>query len=372
VNGRRGDLGQGDRKKTSKPFFVRYNPARMHVTTVLPPKYEAMLGVRGGKDWGVNEAGMKQMDDNIGLVLKKLEDMGQLDNTIVVFTTDNGAEKISFPDGGTSPFKGQKGMAWEGGYRVPCVIRWPGHIKPGTVYTEMFASFDWMPTLVELAGGPKGDGLKKQIEAGQYPTFVKTTLDGINQVAYLTGQSEHTARDVFYYYSGASLSAVRYKNWKFYWTMPSPSAQRWLLPKTTYNFTLVQNIKRDPFEQAVGPDQDTAMSIGGALAAPMTAYQYDWNLLPLGQQLALQHLETFAQYPPLQAPASYNLAQVMEQIEAQKRARAPGLTRATKEHVVSKCRKRAGASMGRSLRPKSTNFVLVLIKSWSIDGLSAR
>jgi arylsulfatase A-like enzyme len=137
----------------------------------------------------------------MGVVLKKLEDMGQLDNTIVVFTTDNGAEAISFPDGGVTPFKGQKGEAWEGGYRAPQVVRWPGHIKPGTVKNQLFATLDWLPTFVDIAGGPKGDGLKKQIEAGQYPGIVKTTLDGFDQRDYLEGTSEKSARDYFFYYS---------------------------------------------------------------------------------------------------------------------------------------------------------------------------
>jgi hypothetical protein len=197
-------------------------------------------------------------------------------------------------------------------HRSPRRILSSGSRRGAPAPTGRWSSF------VDIAGGPKGDDLKKQIEAGQYQGIVKTTLDGFDQRDYLEGKSPKSARDHFFYFSGATPSAVRYKNWKMYYTMSQPGPAGWIMPLIPFHFTLVQNIKRDPFEQAVGTDQKTALSIGGALGAPATAFLYDWNMLPIGQQLWLKHLMTYEKFPPLQAPESMNLSQVLEQVKSDK------------------------------------------------------
>ena len=199
--------------------------------------------------------------------------------------------------------------------RAPAVVRWPGHIKPGTVLNDIFASLDWMPTLVDIAGGPKANDLRAQIEKGEYPGIVKTTLDGVNQRDYLLGESPTAARDTFMYYSGKDPSAVRFKNWKMYFAMVSDDPSGFITGVVPYHWTQIVNIRRDPFETSTGQQLKTLQGVGGALAGPITAYAYDWNLLPIGQALWLRELESYRDFPPMQDPSSYNLEDVIKQVK---------------------------------------------------------
>ena len=255
------------------------------------------------------------MDDNIGYVLKKLEDMGELDNTIVAFTTDNGAEVITFPDGGVTPFKGGKLTTWEGGMRAPLVVRWPGHIKPDTVMNDIFSSLDWLPTLVDIAGGPKGDELKKQIEGGSYSGHRQDDARWGGPDRVSNGASPKSARNVFFYYTGSQPSAVRYNNWKFYYTMVPADATGGLFGANTYHWTQITNIRRDPFETTAGSTGVSLIGYGGSLGSPSTAYLYDWNILPIGQLLWLKELMSYKQFPPMQAPETYNLDGILKEMQ---------------------------------------------------------
>ena len=198
-------------KRDGKPFFVWHNTTRMHVWTFLSKKYSSMQNSQ--TNYGLEEAGMAQMDDSIGALLKHLDDIGEANNTIVIFTTDNGAEVFTWPDGGMTPFKNTKGTVGEGGFRVPCIIRWPGQVKPGTVENGIFSGLDWFPTLMAAAGNPNiTDQLLKGVQLGD--RTYKNHLDGYNQMDLLTGKGPSKRHEVFYF-GGAQLGAVRIDDFKF-------------------------------------------------------------------------------------------------------------------------------------------------------------
>jgi len=294
-------------KQAGKPFFVWHNTTRMHVWTFLSPKYQAMMNSQ--TNYGLEEAGMAQMDDSIGALLKHLDDIGEADNTIVVFTTDNGAEVFTWPDGGMTPFKGTKGTVMEGGFRAPCIVRWPGKIKPGTVENGIFSALDWFPTLVAAAGNPNiTDQLLKGVKLGD--RTYKNHLDGYNQLDLLLGKAP-SARHEFFYFGGPHLGAVRLDNFKYqFYQQPAG----WPGPKVTTDMPTMVNIRQDPFERTPSIGGQSLNDQGGGYMNDFFAREF-WRFV-LVQQYVAKLAETAIDYPPMQDPASFNLDAVKRQIEA--------------------------------------------------------
>jgi arylsulfatase A-like enzyme len=289
-------------KADNKPFFLWLNPTRMHVVTHLSPKYTAMQTPENG--WSEEEAGMAQLDDVVGGVMQKLKDMGVDDNTIVVFTTDNGAENFTWPDGGQTPFAGGKGTALEGGFRVPAMVRWPGHVPAGKVENGIFSGLDWFPTLVAAAGDPNIVAELKQGKqlAGQ---SYKVHLDGYNQLDLITGKAASARHEIFYFTEG-TLSAVRINDYKYRFT-DQPSG--WLGGTVKLDWPILTNLRLDPFERAGLPSGDK-----GSLAFyNWFAYQF-WRFVYVQQEVG-KLAQTALEFPPMQKGASFNLQSVKEQID---------------------------------------------------------
>jgi arylsulfatase A-like enzyme len=264
--------------KAGKPFFVWHNSTRMHVWTHLSEKYEGKSG------YGLYADGMMELDDGVGRLLDKLDELGIADNTIVVFSTDNGAEKFTWPDGGTTPFRGEKGTTWEGGFRVPMMVKWPGTVKPGTVINDIFSHEDWMPTLMAGVGEPDiKEKLLNGHEAGG-KTF-KAHLDGYNQMDLLASKGPGQRNEIFYFDAGGNLNAVRYKDWKAHFTIMEGSINE--AYRKTPSWPLIVNLRMDPYE--VGPD--AALYVRQFYADQM------WMFVP-AQALVSKFLDTFKEFPP--------------------------------------------------------------------------
>jgi len=293
-------------KQAGKPFFVWHNTTRMHVWTFLSKKYSDMQNSK--TNYGLEEAGMADMDDNIGTLLKHLDDMGEADNTIVVFTTDNGAEVFTWPDGGMTPFKNTKGTVGDGGFRVPCVVRWPGHIKPGTVENGIFSGLDWFPTLMAAAGNPDiTDQLLKGVKLGD--STYKNHLDGYNQMALVEGKGP-SARHELFYFGGPHLGAVRLDDFKFTFYQ-----QPWGWPgeKVTTDMPIMVNLRQDPFERTPSTRGQSLNDMGGGYMNDFFAREF-WRFVMV-QQYVAKLAQTAINYPPMQAPASFNLEAIQKEIQ---------------------------------------------------------
>ena len=293
-------------KRDGKPFFIWHNTTRMHVFTYISPKYQAMMNYQS--NYGLEEAGMAQLDDSIGALLKHLADIGEADNTIVIFTTDNGAEVFTWPDGGMTPFRATKGTVFEGGFRVPCIIRWPGKIKPGTVENSLFSGLDWLPTLAAAAGNANiTDQLLKGVKLGE--RTYKNHLDGYNQMDLLLGNGPSKRHELFYF-GGPKLGAIRIDDFKFqFYQQP----YGWPGEKNTTDMPGIVNIRQDPFERTPSIRGENLNNLGGGYMNDFYAREF-WRFVLVQQEVA-KLAQTAIEYPPMQAPASFNLDAVKAQVE---------------------------------------------------------
>jgi arylsulfatase len=280
-----------------KPFFVWLNPTRMHVFTQLSEQYQKKRTAENG--WTIYEAGMAQLDDIVGSVMQHLKDKGLDDNTIVVFTTDNGAENFTWPDGGQTPFAGGKGTVLEGGFRVPCIVRWPGAVPAGKVENGIISGLDWFPTLLAAAGNRN---IVEELKAGKQlgsPTY-KVHLDGYNQLDLITGNGPSKRREVFYFAEG-TLGAVRLGDYKYRF-IDQPGG--WLGGTVKPDWPFLTNLRLDPFERT-------------GMGASFTYFDWMgfeiWRFV-LVQQVVASAAESFIDFPPMQKSASFNLEGVKEQI----------------------------------------------------------
>jgi len=296
-------------KADGKPFFLWLNPTRMHVITHLSAKYEALRTSENG--WSIQEAGMAQLDDIVGATMQKLKDMGVDDNTIVVFTTDNGTENFSWPDGGQTPFAGGKGTALEGGFRSPAILRWPGKVPAGKVENGIFSGLDWFPTFVAAAGDPNiSDALLKGKQIGG--TNYKVHLDGYNQMDLITGKGPSARHEIFYF-TESTLSAVRVNDFKYRFT-DQPNG--WLGATVKVDWPILVNLRLDPFERTGMPT-----ATGGSLFFK-DWFVYEFWRFVFVQQVVGKLAQTALDFPPMQKGASFNLQQLKEELDKKMAAHA--------------------------------------------------
>jgi arylsulfatase len=281
----------------------------MHVFTHLKKESDGVTGL------GVYPDGMVEHDGHVGQLLKKLDDLRISDNTIVMYSTDNGAEVMSWPDGGSTPFRGEKDTNFEGGWRVPCAIRWPGVIKPGTVSNDLFTHQDMLPTLAAAAGEPDiVEKLKKGYKMGS-KTF-KVHIDGYNLLPFLKGEVKENPRKGFLYWSDdGDLMAARYENWKItFMEQRARGLGVWREPLVSKRVPDIYNLRSDPFERA---PEDATVFYNKWLA------DHVFLLVP-AQFLIGEYLKTFEEFPPRQKPASFSIDQALEKARQNHQAMEKG------------------------------------------------